>query len=326
MVFSGDFFLASTYGGGVWISVDEGKTWSEANSGLGDRYINGLVVDPAYSNIVYALTESAGLKKIDLSGGGWVGVASLARLSAAMPVEAWESPGPYPLHEPMSELVSLESNGQVLVQELDTSISSPVLAMMFAPGNSNVAYVGTNGSGVYSSLDGAVTWAPAGLAGWMVRDLAVDPADANHVYAAATAVSNGASTVFGSSDGGKTWNNNPLPGLVPYTLAVSPFDPDVVYAGTSNGIWKYSGGTWVQAGLAGSIVGVLQVSPYQPGLLIAGTSSGTYTEFSDGNWQSLDEQLAGFSVQSIAVSPKGPNSIYSGTSTFGIRQSPYPDK
>ena len=56
--------------------------------------------------------------------------------------------------------------------------------MTFAPSDPQIVYLGTGGSGVYKSMNGASSWQPAGLAGETIQSLAVDRTDPNLIYAA----------------------------------------------------------------------------------------------------------------------------------------------
>ena len=49
--------------------------------------------------------------------------------------------------------------------------------------HSNVLYAGTQGSGVLRSSDGGKTWYPGGLAGHIVKALAISPTQPGTVYA-----------------------------------------------------------------------------------------------------------------------------------------------
>ncbi|HEX9984503.1 MAG TPA: hypothetical protein VGF69_14680 [Thermoanaerobaculia bacterium] len=96
-------------------------------------------------------------------------------------------------------------------------------AMAVAPSNPRVVYAGAN-SGLLRSDDGGLTWQRRGQLG-IVGTLAVDPVDAEVVYAA-TAF-NG---VFASRDGGLSWTATSLPWTVS-VIRIDPRDPNRVYAG-----------------------------------------------------------------------------------------------
>ena len=98
-------------------------------------------------------------------------------------------------------------------------------------------YAGTDGAGVYKSMDGAATWATfsSGLTDFSVLAIAVDPAIPSIVYAGTP------SGLFVSLDSGSRWA--PVGGL-PRTVFGRGFDPasaSTIYAvSTDAGVFKSS--------------------------------------------------------------------------------------
>ena len=106
----------------------------------------------------------------------------------------------------------------------------------------SAAYAGTQGHGVFRSLDGGRNWAPAGLDGHSVKAIETTPAAPGCVWAATKPP-----RLFRSGDRASTWAELPAfaamrrpwwlqPAEKPHTayvstLAVSPVDPDVIVAG-----------------------------------------------------------------------------------------------
>jgi hypothetical protein len=137
------------------------------------------------------------------------------------------------------------------------------------PGGGSVTFPG---NGVYRSADGGATWTPAGLAGTdRIGRLAIDPGNANRIFAAATGslfVPGGARGVYRTVDGGATWQRV-LAGTTSTTGAVDvvidPSNPNRVYAamwdhhrqpdgrvygGTGSGLYRSTNGgtTWTRVG------------------------------------------------------------------------------
>ncbi len=187
--------------------------------------------------------------------------------------------------------------------------------MKYAPSDPQIAYLGTGGSGVYRSINGGVNWSPAGLGGETIQSLAVDPAQANLVYAATGTPG----SLKISPDGGINWADASLP-VTFYSLAASPTTPGILYAGTSSGLYSYAAGSWTQLGLAERAVTAIAVDPSLPGRLYAGTSeNGAYFSTDAGlSWHVLDRNLIGITVQSIQPDPDFPNYIYLSTKTHGV--------
>jgi len=194
------------------------------------------------------------------------------------------------------------------------SVNAPLLSMAFAPSNPSVAYVGSSGSGVFASLDGGSTWNPAGLGGYSVWSIAVDPLDANKV-----SVATGATGVIQTTlDGGKNWSVLSLPGLSIYAVAVTPTQPGALFAGTNNGLWRYSAGAWTQIGFVGMSVAQLAVDPRAPEWIYAGTNWGAYVSANGGvDWNWLSDDFFGATIQSISFDPNDPHHVYFGTTAHG---------
>ncbi|HZV77735.1 MAG TPA: hypothetical protein VFF63_08265 [Candidatus Babeliales bacterium] len=150
-----------------------------------------------------------------------------------------------------------------------------------APNEPRTIYVGTGeadmrsdiayGDGMYKSVDGGRSWSHIGLTKTMqIGAIAVDPRNANIVYAAALGhpyAANSERGVFKTSDGGKTWTKilykDADTGAT--ALAIAPDDPNVIYAalwqtrrppwnvyppsnGPGSGLYKSTdaGATWTQ--------------------------------------------------------------------------------
>lgn len=117
-------------------------------------------------------------------------------------------------------------------------------------------YAGTQGNGIFESMDSGATWTQAGLQGMIVKSLALGP---DAIYAGTKPP-----RVYASKDGGRSWpereNFRCIPGRrlwwspaeAPGTayvqsLAVSPSEPNVILAGIEFGavIRSEDGGeTW----------------------------------------------------------------------------------
>lgn len=104
-----------------------------------------------------------------------------------------------------------------------------IAALAAAPSDARVIYAGTQ-AGVLRSNDAGTTWLRTGAGIENVTLLAVDPADANTVYAVMT-VDEWNGRVFKSVDAGATWTQLPLPsGVSPVALSVP--EHDLIYVGS----------------------------------------------------------------------------------------------
>ncbi|MGH9569152.1 MAG: WD40/YVTN/BNR-like repeat-containing protein, partial [Candidatus Angelobacter sp.] len=129
-------------------------------------------------------------------------------------------------------------------------------AVAVAQSDPNIVYVGSGeglhrpdlsvGDGIYKSTDAGKSWAHLGLRdGQQIPELAVDPRDANKVFAAVAGHPYGPNPergVFRSTDGGRTWEK------VLYKdentgasdVLIDPADSNIVYAT----LWEAREGPW----------------------------------------------------------------------------------
>jgi hypothetical protein len=137
--------------------------------------------------------------------------------------------------------------------------SEDVYSLATGPIDSDLVLAGTEGNGVFRSVDRGATWESGGLDGEQVMSLAVAPSDPDRLYAGVRPPA-----VYRSDDGGMTWVECESfqdirgrriwrsPASPPFTayvnaLAVSPADPDLVVAGIEFGAVVQStdgGETW----------------------------------------------------------------------------------
>jgi hypothetical protein len=114
-------------------------------------------------------------------------------------------------------------------------------ALAIDPGNANIVYAGTNGSGVYKTTNGGATWSGGGAG--VVKSLAIDTQAPSIIYAGTDDLG-----VLKSSDGGASWIpvTTGLPSSSIRVVAIDPLATATVYAGTATGVFKSTdgGGTW----------------------------------------------------------------------------------
>jgi photosystem II stability/assembly factor-like uncharacterized protein len=304
--------IPSLCGGGVQESLDGGSSWTEINSGLTDKFVVQLVVDPTHTNLIYALTSDGLFRYDTLVGSGWVYVGEdLPKSSSSQPIFSAEDP---------------RASRETLLQELAPPANlteglpeaENLLSMVYAPSSPNIAFLGTGGSGIYKSLNGGRDWFFSGLEGLIVRSVAVDPLNANKVYA----VSASGGYVRASYDGGGSWSVLDMYAPAVYSIAVATDGTGALYLGTSLGVMRYTTSTgWTDTGLTGISVPVVITDLAHPGLVFAGTGNGAYYSFDGGaTWKYGPSDLAGLTVQSISFDPLQPQVGFFGTKTQGILQ------
>lgn len=181
--------------------------------------------------------------------------------------------------------------GRTWLPIFDDQPTGSIGDVALSPSNPNIIYVGSGeglqrpdlsvGNGIYKSTDAGKTWTRLGLRdAQQIGGLAVDPTNADRVFAAALGHPFGPNTergVYRSVDGGATWQRvlykNENVGAIQVTI--DPNNPQIVYAdmwagrympweanynGPGSGLYKSvdGGTTWTQltAGLPGDAEGL----------------------------------------------------------------------
>ncbi len=298
MAFKGtSTYYSATYGGGILQSTNAGASWTDFNTNLGDLNLNGLVQHPTQPNIIYALTVSNGLRRNDVNTTtGWSPVAGLP--------------------------LQFERANFALRDDPTTAVASTAVGvngLAFAPSDSNIAYLATNGGGVYKSTNSGTNFAPKGLMNEVIKSVAVNKSDPNIVYVSTSTKG----VVKRSSDGGTAWASLVLPDSEIQkevnAVAMWPGETDKVCAGTTNGVWRYNGTSWEAAGLQGYTITSLVADPQLSGIIFAGTNGGAFYTRNLNNWTAIDSSTAGMQISSINFNPDPAewSILYLGTTEHG---------
>lgn len=297
----------------MYLSTDQGITWSLYNSGLSPEP-NRVVANPANGQQFFALTKS-GVYRITVGAGGWTR-ASAPRLDSLFPAQPGldgTGSGQADWLNELRQLMPDEDWAPAPVQRDAVSPSASILALAFEPANPSRAYLGGSGTGVYTSTDNGANWSPAGLSGATVYDLVVQPGSGK-VYAATSQ----ANTVKVSANNGAAWSDTAVTGT-PKALAASTADVERVYVGTSSGVYvSVSGGAWTPAGLSGQSITALAAHPNRPGFLVAGTGAGAYYTTDYGaTWQAGPPEVNYMRINAVSFDPVEPGWVYLSTGLSG---------
>lgn len=118
-----------------------------------------------------------------------------------------------------------------------------------APSNGNTVYAGvfddplapSAAAGLYKSTNGGATWVRAGLAARTIRQIVLNPSNANLIYAALSGTAGGPGGVVRSKDGGVTWRSISV-GLPPAGAFALVARGNQLFAGTPTGVYDYLDG------------------------------------------------------------------------------------
>jgi photosystem II stability/assembly factor-like uncharacterized protein len=202
-------------------------------------------------------------------------------------------------------------SGRTWIPIFEDQDTQSVGAIAVAPSDRRIVYVASGeglhrpdlsvGDGIYRSADSGKTWVHLGLReGEQIPALAVDPTDANRLFAAVLGHPYGPNSergIFRSEDGGKSWEkilykDDRTGGSA---VVLDPKDPNVVYAS----LWQETLGPWEDANG------------------IAGTSGGLFKSTDGGaTWKQLSNGLPADLVQiNVAIAASDPERLYAAVAT-----------
>ncbi len=322
--------------GGIYKSIDHGKTWHIKNKGLSIYFTHDIASDPTNSEVLYLATRGGVFKSID-GAENWV----------------------------------IKRNGFPVTS--DYNFSASISDIEIDPNNTEIIYAGVgipetgyNLQGfhwqsnlikgtIYKSFDGANSWSKIYNTGIdtlaMIYSLAIDPNNSNIVYAATS------KGMYKSIDAGTNWQtiNSGLPHDLCMTVLINPSNSNVLYVTLwvepSSPVWKGgvyksidAGNTWIEKNMGlpqvvGSVSGLtnnfpsLLIDKNNPETLYVGNipwtpDPGVYKTSNGGDswiWQTRSEAPnknldlgwipdASIGAMKMAIDPSNSNRLYFGTS------------
>lgn len=178
------------------------------------------------------------------------------------------------------------------------------------------------------SVNGAATWQEvARLRLEPIGEIAVDPTNADVVYAGATCAY--CEGIYRTVDGGRTWSllGEGFERTFIESIAVDPVNPQTVYAGTLiDGTWKSvdGGATWtpINAGMGYAPVFSLLVDPFDHLTVYAGLQKrGTFRSIDGGaTWSPANAGMGEQKVNALVADPTLPGHLYAGAA-HGVYES-----
>lgn len=333
--------FANNYGGGNFLSVDGGQTWTVASDGYTGAQVRDIAADPNDPGTVYAAARSGFFRSTN-GGDTWIGLNEPPAFNLEWNAVAVDPSNPrHVLAANNWDPIILQSNdrGQTWTwasDRLGEGMGWRVIT--FAPSDSKTVYAGSSAyysagvfddqmsaAGVYVSHDGGSTWTAAndGLSSVAnVIDLAVDPVNPQIVYAAT-----GNRGLLKSFDGGRIWRKLNLSEstAVILSVAVNPSNSSVVYVGIERiGLYRSDdGGTAWQLSMEGmpleTRIGDIVFDPQNPEVVYASDHfSGVYRSDNSGRtWRQINSSLRTRAVNCLAISDDGLH-LYAATEGEGV--------
>ncbi len=237
-----DTYYFGSVGGGVWKSLNSGRTWTPIFDSTNVASIGAIAVAPADPNVIYVGTGEADMRDSIAFGNGMYKSTDAGK--------TWKHIG----------LENTKQIGRIIVDPKNpNTVFVAALGLVYGPNPDR---------GVYRSRDGGVTWQRILFKNDDVGaiDLAFDPTDSQIVYATLWNVrrppwfiyapANGPGAgIFKSNDGGSTWteisNGIPVEGRGHIGIAVSPANRSRIYAvvdAKEGGVFSSNdaGATWTR--------------------------------------------------------------------------------
>jgi photosystem II stability/assembly factor-like uncharacterized protein len=280
-----DRFYLGTLDAQLYTSADAGKSWELLyNFNRPKLFVDHIIVDPRDSKTLYVAAhrhkEAGGFFKSVDGGRKW-------RESPELKNEALHS------------LTQSDSNPSVLI-------------------------AGTF-NGIFRSDDSGDSWTELpthNTPGLLhVESLAIDPRTTNTIYAGTWYLP------YKSTDGGQSWKtikNGIIDDSDIFAIDIDPRDPNHIIASACSGIYETSnaGDGWTKVqGIPSQSrrTRAIVQHPSIPGLVFAGTTEGFWRSERGGkadSWMvTTSRQLE---VNSIAIHPSRPQTIYIGTNNYGV--------
>ncbi len=276
-----------TFGQGLWVSADAGRSWHPAGEGIKSPQIMAVAVSKTERagawGVVYAGTEPSALYRSEDGGATWQELPGLLALPSA---PTWSfPPRPYTSH---------------------------VRAIGLDPLRAGVLVVAIEAGALVRSFDGGQTWKDRQPEGpFDTHTLGLPPQRPGRIYSAAgDGFMQPGKGFVESQDGGTTWER-PDTGLQHHYLwglAVDPADPDTLVISAAHGprqahdlnqaesaIYRRTGdNSWqqVQQGLPASeglLASALAANEAEPGVFYTASNQGIYRSPDAGqSWERLE--------------------------------------
>lgn len=279
---TGDRDGGDSPGYGVWRSIDGGISWHARNSGMGNRTVYEVLMDPTNSNILIASTNGSRIYRSTDAGASWTytSTASSCKDIAFHPTDS-------NIIYASGTSVNRSANNGVSFTQISsgTPTGAQRIALAVSPDEPNWVYLiagdGSGLDGIYRSTDSGT----------------------NFLTRTTTPNILGYDTNGGT--GSQAWYD--------LVIAADPTDANVIYTGGVN-MWKSTDAGanmscvsyWV--GSSGAIDGVhadqhaLEFSPHT-NAVYSGNDGGVYTSSDNGvNWDDLSSGLAIAQIYKIGVS------------------------
>lgn len=284
---------ASTNDLGVFRSTDNGSTWSGINSGLTNRAVNSIAIDPKLSTTLYAGTNS-GLFRSTNSGATWTKVNFPVAFTGGKSVGEMivDPKTPTTMYQNcVNGVLYSHDSGMTWHTASSTSTIGSVSHIAIDPKTPSILYASV-AKKIFRSTNSGATWTAEATLPCTdgVYCLIVDYITPTTLYAGTDA------GIFRSTDSGANWMaaNTGLTNMRVSSLTIDPVIHTTLYVGTSGYLYRSmdSGDHWtamiVDSGDSGNETGsnrspdtvvALAIDPANPSIM--------YAACDYSNWQTM---------------------------------------
>lgn len=303
---TGDRDGGDSPGYGVWRSTDGGANWAAWNTGMGNRTVNELIMDPGNANMMIAVTNNRIYRTID-GGANWTQVLSGHNCKDV----AFKPGDSNTVYASGSRVYRSTDNGQNWAQvtngtpgatsriAIAVTAADPDLVYLFSGDNGGLEgfYRSTNSGAAFTTMsttpnicDYAANGSGTASQAWYDLVAIGDPADQDHITI-------GAVNLWETFDAGVTWmivahwtgsGGNPAVHADQHVLEYSPLTGDL-FAGHDGGI-HYSddaGASWsdISSGLDIAQIYKIGQSQQTKDLVINGYQDNGTAIYDNGTWR-----------------------------------------
>ena len=280
----------------VWKSSDTGEHWTQKYHGLQNTVINDLKIHPQKPESMYLCAADNGLMISEDSGKHWRrsmngvadGHAQEIEISQSDPtrmvllMNPWDKKGKVYVYESRDAGISWKDIGfSVPVETLPKLgyVDGLATNVELDPLSDNTVYVGTNGYGVYKTINAGKDWTQMnqGLSTPFIKGpgaLLVHPKHPGTLFA-----STQAGGVYKSTNGANTWQRMTTGELFTFGMAIDPSAPSRIVVGCAGNtllITNDEGKSWQETRLPVApspqmAVHCIAFHPQRAELVLAGT-------------------------------------------------------
>ena len=337
---TGDRDAGDAPGMGVWKSTNSGTTWVVSNTGMGNRTVGMLIMNPTNHSIILAATSN-GVYRTTNAGANWAKTSVTANFK-----DIKYKPGnPSIVYASASGDLYRSTNGGTSFTQITSGVptTGQRLVIGVSPANANYVYLAVGNSsglvGVYRSTNSGVSFTTQattpnilgynisgndnGSQAWYDLDIAVDPSSINTLYV-------GGVNIWKSTNGGSSWSitahwigNASVPAVhADQHALIFANGTSKLYAGCDGGLYHTTNGgsSWtdVSSGLAISQIYKFSQSATNSNKLISGfQDNGTAIWSGSSSWST---EIGGDGMNCI-IDPTSTTYMY-GALYFGdIRRS-----